>query len=400
MPSLARRFLLTTCFSVLVLGISVSEQAKAGFEWIPPEKAAPQPADAPMPIPKGSALPMPAPEVEEEILRLPPQAMPQETPIRAEKPIMRSRVMDGAAKQTAVPRDPQALRTMAEEQTRTVPRRNITPSAQPTRQPTVPKPAPIAKPELPKPRAAQPMPAALPMPEELAPPPTPIKRAAAKPMPMEQAPDARAAKIQEEPTSSVPRRKRPDMPPRQAQQATRISSEEPRTAMREEAAENQVAPASGGLKIDPYPERKATPKKSSSKPVILPRGEKETKPLSAGDEALRGVYQGEKPTAKDGINWNAAKTFAVAEGFGSDIPLALALGQIVPPSFAYSFGDGVNPGKRVSWEGGKPWNEVLADVLQPLGLTFEIDGQRLLLRAAAPGEIPPGKNSGLKKKLN
>jgi hypothetical protein len=61
------------------------------------------------------------------------------------------------------------------------------------------------------------------------------------------------------------------------------------------------------------------------------------------------------------------------EGFGSDMPMAIALQQIAPAGFTFSFGDGVNPGARVSWEGnGQPWNQVIDTMLAPLGLKIDI----------------------------
>lgn len=63
------------------------------------------------------------------------------------------------------------------------------------------------------------------------------------------------------------------------------------------------------------------------------------------------------------------------EGFGTDIPLALALREVVPADYAYSFGDGVNPGYRISWTGGKNWLEVVREMIAPLGLQADISGK-------------------------
>lgn len=67
-----------------------------------------------------------------------------------------------------------------------------------------------------------------------------------------------------------------------------------------------------------------------------------------------------------------ADTGSVVEGFGSQVPLVLALGQIVPPNYRYSFGDNVSPGMRVSWSGGKPWKLILADLAQANGMNVDI----------------------------
>lgn len=67
--------------------------------------------------------------------------------------------------------------------------------------------------------------------------------------------------------------------------------------------------------------------------------------------------------------------FTIAEGFGTDVPLALALSHIVPPVYSFSFGFDVNPGYRVSWTGGKPWNDVISDMIQPLGLQSSVQNK-------------------------
>lgn len=68
-------------------------------------------------------------------------------------------------------------------------------------------------------------------------------------------------------------------------------------------------------------------------------------------------------------------------GFGSDMPLALALRQVVPPQYSFSFGEGVNPGYRVSWEGGHPWNEVVNDMVAPLHLSMKVRGRTVFIIA-------------------
>lgn len=72
--------------------------------------------------------------------------------------------------------------------------------------------------------------------------------------------------------------------------------------------------------------------------------------------------------------------YAEAVGFGRDLPLALALSQVVPPQYALSFNTGVDAGSSVSWEGGKPWNQVLTNMLQPLGLKAHISGKTVVIQ--------------------
>ena len=59
-------------------------------------------------------------------------------------------------------------------------------------------------------------------------------------------------------------------------------------------------------------------------------------------------------------------------GFGSDLPLVIALQQVVPPGHQFSFAEGVNPGVKVSWEGGKSWKAVLSDMLATQGLGYRV----------------------------
>lgn len=73
--------------------------------------------------------------------------------------------------------------------------------------------------------------------------------------------------------------------------------------------------------------------------------------------------------------------FSDAVGFAKDVPLALALRQVVPPEYAFSFERGVNPGYRVSWNGGKPWNEVVADMVTPLGYAVRISQKKVIIGA-------------------
>lgn len=77
------------------------------------------------------------------------------------------------------------------------------------------------------------------------------------------------------------------------------------------------------------------------------------------------------------------RDYAVAEGFGRDIPLALVMQQIVPPGYAYSFDPSINPGTRVSWDGGRPWNQVLNDAVAPHGLEAIVIDMTVHVREAS-----------------
>lgn len=71
----------------------------------------------------------------------------------------------------------------------------------------------------------------------------------------------------------------------------------------------------------------------------------------------------------------------IVEGFGSNMPMALALRQIVPPTYRFSFGANVDPGQRVSWQGGHKWSEILQDMARQQGLTAEVAGNVVAIRS-------------------
>lgn len=90
----------------------------------------------------------------------------------------------------------------------------------------------------------------------------------------------------------------------------------------------------------------------------------------------------------------AAGGFQRVEGFGRDVPLALAMRQIVPPGYAFSFDQGVDPGRRVSWTGGAPWNEVLQNALAPSGLGVGIDGATVVVGVQNPAASQSAPSPG------
>ena len=59
---------------------------------------------------------------------------------------------------------------------------------------------------------------------------------------------------------------------------------------------------------------------------------------------------------------------AVASGFGHEVPLRFAVRQLLPKNWRVRYGQGVDPDRLVSWEGGRPWGFVLRDAVKPLGL--------------------------------
>lgn len=152
------------------------------------------------------------------------------------------------------------------------------------------------------------------------------------------------------------------------------------------------------------PEEKAKP--DAKKPLILnpyPIAQKEEAKAEETVEIMVSMPEAESPApiiiekeAKKAISWNPPQSFDVIEGFGKAMPLALALRQIVPPQYAFSFNNGINPGTLISWEGGKPWNEVLTSALAPLLIKADIKAKKVVLSTTKTSE----SSSPAKKKLN
>lgn len=103
----------------------------------------------------------------------------------------------------------------------------------------------------------------------------------------------------------------------------------------------------------------------------------------APDQALTSTGMGSYAPPPASVAQVASAGFAEAVGFGRDLPLALALSQVVPPEYAFSFATDVNAGESVSWQGGKPWNEVLNDMLAPKGLKAAISGNQVIVQNAS-----------------
>lgn len=76
---------------------------------------------------------------------------------------------------------------------------------------------------------------------------------------------------------------------------------------------------------------------------------------------------------------NAAQPSAVntgmVEGFADQIPLSIAMQQVLPQGYVYALGDGVNAGQLVSWRGGRQWQSVMNDMLASSGLGYSVNGQ-------------------------
>lgn len=86
--------------------------------------------------------------------------------------------------------------------------------------------------------------------------------------------------------------------------------------------------------------------------------------------------------------------YTLAQGFGKDVPLALALRQIVPADFGYAVQNNANLGLRVDWSGNKPWDEVLNAAIKKYNLEAVIIQKTVLIKEiGAPIETPKRKET-------
>lgn len=86
---------------------------------------------------------------------------------------------------------------------------------------------------------------------------------------------------------------------------------------------------------------------------------------------------------------DAAADYEDVQGFGTDIPLATAMSQIVPANFAYSVDSPAMLGQKVSWTGGMAWNKVLEKAVEPLGLEVAVIDDTVWIREE--GRAPSAK---------
>lgn len=111
-----------------------------------------------------------------------------------------------------------------------------------------------------------------------------------------------------------------------------------------------------------------------------------------------------EPVRSSPLTTSPSKETAPLEGFGKDLPLVLALRQIVPTEYAYGFASNDLAGIRVDWQGGKSWPLVLSDTLSAAGLRADVTGKAILiskmagyapLSAASPASSGPVSSSPL-----
>lgn len=86
-----------------------------------------------------------------------------------------------------------------------------------------------------------------------------------------------------------------------------------------------------------------------------------------------------------GIKWGNTEAGTTdkenVNGFADNIPLELAIQQVVPEGWSLLYSDDVPRDKLVSWRGYKPWARVMKDLADAANLFIEIqiDGSKILI---------------------
>lgn len=167
-------------------------------------------------------------------------------------------------------------------------------------------------------------------------------------------------------------------------QAVTLSEDSVQQAMVEESRMLNPLKLGAGMKTGVQPKPAMMPVAPAANDFNnVPRG-----PMGGGMTPMMGGEPAPLPgMARPADNFKAAMPpdihYAEAVGFGRDLPLALALSQVIPAEFTHSFAADVDVGTTVSWEGGKPWNEVLQDMLRPHNLTTSIQGTNVTIQPMA-----------------
>ncbi|MDD3029185.1 MAG: toxin co-regulated pilus biosynthesis Q family protein [Alphaproteobacteria bacterium] len=147
------------------------------------------------------------------------------------------------------------------------------------------------------------------------------------------------------------------------------------------------------------------PTTTSSAPEVHPSAPLEAPAFTAG-----AVASGETISKAQPFLSSAATTEEVVHGFATSVPLALALRQLLPSTHSFSIEQNVDMNTLVSYEGGSPWRETVAVMLEPVGLEYKEQGEVVLVgkkgllpRPAVPvamREVPERKEVAMALPVN
>lgn len=132
--------------------------------------------------------------------------------------------------------------------------------------------------------------------------------------------------------------------------------------------------------INPFPFGKGKKDERAEQAVLFGRPVPTSPDGPAPIDYASGIYPNEgfavSPQPLNPSMMGAAR-YETAVGFGNDMPVEIAAQQIVPDDYQISYDSSVSKTTAISWEGGKPWNEVLTQALAQQGLAATIRGRNV-----------------------
>lgn len=147
-----------------------------------------------------------------------------------------------------------------------------------------------------------------------------------------------------------------------------------------------------GVKIQAMPDISATPS--------LPSKSSEIKTFPLDEDMILEKENGSPSSVPqtlpiDKVEILAEDKMADTEepvmGFGKDIPLVLAMRQVIPAEYAFIFDPGIDLSMRVNWNGGRPWQTVLEDMIGEAGLGLVISQKKVWVREESFPPVVPEK---------
>lgn len=117
-------------------------------------------------------------------------------------------------------------------------------------------------------------------------------------------------------------------------------------------------------------------------PVVIQNDNALTQPESAApsmpssmvmkEEKVKGGTKIDLATATISVSEPSAESSyasPVVQGFATQVPLTLALRQLLPAGYTFAMGPGVDMNTLVSYKSGKPWDVTLREMLAAVGLS-------------------------------
>jgi hypothetical protein len=168
-----------------------------------------------------------------------------------------------------------------------------------------------------------------------------------------------------------------------------------------QSAPNNGYPLSGGatkrpevispviISGDNQPSMQPAPTPSYGAPTFSPDVGMQPAPMPPSD------VMGSQSMATAKLNIPASSN-DIVQGFASQVPLALALRQILPVGYNFSIDQTIDMDTTVSYKGGKSWRDTVKEMLVPLNLAAREQGTTLIIAhigspsvaAAAPRALP------------